>query len=122
MYNDFYLRTIDDPNYVPGVLTVQDEIENLVAQIKMTLLTSKGEVLGMPDFGFSAYDFLFDLNYVNTQSISQGAKEQIDKHCTLAANHTIDTEAQVIQLEKYRDAIGLAIDVDGGGGFGVLLA
>lgn len=121
MYNDFYLRTSEDPNFIPDVLTVQDEMENLVTQIRMTLLTSKCEVLGIPNFGFSAYDFLFDFNYINLVSVEDGANEQINTHCSLMENHTLSAKASVFKMEKYRDALGLNLDIDNKGSFGVLL-
>jgi hypothetical protein len=121
MYNDIYLRSEDDPNFVPDTLTTSDELENLVTQTRMTLLTNVGEVLGFPYFGFSAMDYLFELNYINLNSLATGAKDQIDTYCTLAENHKVETSAQVYKLEKYRDAVGLNIDIDNLGGFGVLL-
>ena len=48
---DFYMRSEEDPNYKKGILEVSDNTEEAISQIKMTLLTEKGSVLGDPDFG-----------------------------------------------------------------------
>lgn len=121
MYNDFYLRVPGDPKYFPDTLTVQNETENLLTQIRMTLLTSKNEVLGLPEFGFGAHDFLFDTNLINTDTVAEVAKEQIDTYCTLAVNHSIETDANVFALEKYRDALALDITIDGDLELGLML-
>ena len=121
MYNDFYLRSPDDPQYFPDILAVQNDTENLLTQIRMTLLTSKGEVLGMPDFGFGAHDYLFDTNMINTSTVADVAKDQIDLYCTLAEGRDIKTEANIFNLEKYRDALALDIKLDGELELGLLL-
>jgi len=121
VYNDFYLRSEDDPKYFPDTLSVQNELENLTTQVRMTLLTSKNEVLGMDEFGFGALDYLFDTNLINTLTVASVAKEQIDQYCTLAKDHLITTEANVFQLEKYRDGIALDISIDGDLELGLLL-
>lgn len=121
MYTDFYVRTQDDPNFIPDVLASNNELENLVTQIRMTLLTTENEVLGMPDFGFSAFKYLFNSNYVNVDTVAAAAKQQIDTYCTLAPTHNVETEANVYEIEKFRDALGLDVTIDGRGSFGVLL-
>ena len=57
---DFFFRNPIDPNYRTGIYESRDEIENTITQIRMTLLTRKGEVLGEPNFGFDATGYLFE--------------------------------------------------------------
>lgn len=120
MYLDFYMRTQDDPNFIPGKFVVSDLTESLVEQIKMTLLTNRGEVLGDAGFGFSAYDYLFDVNNADTQSISAKADQQINSYVTLANKVDVKTNAVIYQVEKYRNAIGLDVSVGEQGKFGIL--
>jgi len=120
MYLDFYMRTQDDPNFVTGVLQVSDPTESLVEQIKMTLLTDRGEVLGDSNFGFGAYDYLFDTHTADTQAISAKADQQINSYVTLANKTEVKTSAVVYEVEKYRNAIGLDIQVGQQGKFGIL--
>lgn len=120
MYNDFYLRPATDPNFIPGVMVVNNQTEALVQQIKMTLLTDKGEVLGDPNFGFSAFDYLFDTHEVNTTAIENKAMEQINDYVTLSQKTNVSTSAVVYEVEAYRNAIGLDIHVGELGKFGIL--
>lgn len=120
MYLDFYMRTSDDPNFIPGVFAISDPTEALVEQIKMTLLTDKGEVMGDPSFGFGAYDYLFDTHTADTATITAKANQQIASYVTLAAKTEVKTSAVVYQVEKYRNAIGLDIQVGDVGKFGIL--
>ena len=50
---DLYLRAPGDPNYQEGIYESNDSIENALQQIRITLLTRAGEVLG-EDIGFGA--------------------------------------------------------------------
>lgn len=120
MYLDFYLRPQDDPNYIPGVFAVSDPTEALVEQIKMTLLTGKGEVMGDINFGFGAYDYLFDTHTADTATISAKADEQIAGYVTLSQKTEVTTAAIVYEVEKFRNAIGLDIQVGTHGKFGIL--
>ena len=120
MYLDLYMRPETDPNFIPGVFVVSDPTEALVEQIKMTLLTDRGEVMGDPNFGFSAYDYLFDTHTADTATISAKADQQINAYVTLSNKTDIKTSAVVYQVEKYRNAIGLDIQVGQQGKFGIL--
>jgi len=50
---EIYNRDPLDPNYNPYQIETSDPVEICVGQIKMLLLTNKGEVLGDPKFGRS---------------------------------------------------------------------
>jgi hypothetical protein len=72
---DIYNRDPQDPNYVPYILEVTDPVEICVGQLKMMLLTDKGEVLGDPKFGLGLEALLFELN------LSEGSvRKEIDLH------------------------------------------
>ena len=51
MLQEFYFRDETDPNYVEDTYRVSDELESLIYQIRMTMGTTQGEVLGEPGFG-----------------------------------------------------------------------
>lgn len=114
------MRPETDPNFIPNILMVSDQTEALVEQIKMTLLTDRGEVLGDPNFGFSAYDYLFSTNSVDISAIESKAGEQISSYATLSNKVQVTTQANVYEIEKYRNAIGLDINVGDLGKFGIL--
>ena len=57
---DFYTRTTDDSKYLSDRVEVSDDLESAIQQVKMTLFTKKGEVLGEPDFGVDIDSYLFE--------------------------------------------------------------
>jgi hypothetical protein len=58
---EIYNRDPLDPNYNPYQIEVTDPIEICIGQLKMMLLTNKGEVLGDPKFGLNLEDLIFNL-------------------------------------------------------------
>lgn len=58
---EIYNRDPNDPKYNPYQLEVSDPIEICTGQLKMLLLTNKGEVLGDPKFGLNLEDLIFNL-------------------------------------------------------------
>ena len=58
---EIYNRDPNDPNYDPLSMEISDKVEICIGQIKMLLLTSKGEVLGDPRFGLNLEDLIFTL-------------------------------------------------------------
>lgn len=59
---DIYNRLATDQSYVPACETT-DEIEMILAQIKMVLGTNPGDVIGSPYFGLNIKRYLFNLSY-----------------------------------------------------------
>ena len=76
---DFYLRDENDPSFDSDQIEVYDELEACINQVKMTLLTNKGEVLGEPDFGIQIENYLFDFD-INPYLLSDEANGQISKY------------------------------------------
>jgi hypothetical protein len=63
---EIYNRDPKDPKYNPYQIETTDPIEICIGQLKMLLLTNKGEVLGDPKFGLNLEDLLFNLNLSET--------------------------------------------------------
>ncbi len=63
---EIYNRDPLDPNYNPYQIETSDPVEICVGQLKMLLLTNKGEVLGDPKFGLNLEDLIFTLNLSET--------------------------------------------------------
>jgi hypothetical protein len=58
---EIYNRDPLDPDYNPYQLETTDPTEICIGQLKMLLLTNKGEVLGDPKFGLNLEDLIFNL-------------------------------------------------------------
>lgn len=66
---DIYNRLATDQNYKVALET-EDEIEMILAQIKMVLGTKTGDVLGSPYFGVDIKRYLFNMSY-NEEELNQ---------------------------------------------------
>ena len=108
---DFYLRQENDPAFRPDQLEVYDELESALQQIKMTLFTRKGEVLGEPDFGVDVEKYLFEFN-IDPLLLSRDAGEQINKYVTEARKRNITVKpASYADDRANREIFVLLIDV-----------
>ena len=109
---DFYMRTESDPNFVPDQIEVYDEIESCVNQVRMTLLTNKGEVLGEPDFGLEVTKYLFDFE-IDPFNLADGANAQIQKYVSESRKRKVTAKPSYVTDEKERKTYILQIAIDG---------
>ena len=118
---DLYFRSPGDPNYREGIFESRDTIENAIQQIRMTLLTRPGEVLG-EDIGFNPEKFLFEFEGANLASINTEANEQINEYVLLAKPLRISAGAFNLSdsSDPYRVGIGLDVKIDGKSSFATI--
>jgi hypothetical protein len=108
---DFYTRTMEDPKYLGDRVEISDELESAIQQVKMTLFTKKGEVLGEPDFGIDLDSYLFEYS-VDPMSLSQDATSQINKYVAEARKRQISVSPSMYPDDKSnRDIFVLLIDI-----------
>jgi hypothetical protein len=109
---DFYMRPENDPKYREDQIEVYDEIEACIDQVKMTLLTNKGEVLGEPNFGIQPekYLFEFDLNPIN---LTDDALTQIEKYVSESKKRKVTVKPSYTTDERDRKVFALQIGIDG---------
>ena len=117
---EFNLRDESDPNYVPDMLEVNDEIEALIYQIKMPLGTNQGEVLGEPDFGCDMDGVLFSTEFYMV-SVDKILTDQVTQYSELAQIYPVTIVMQQVSASKYRNAILLDVKINGISTFGALM-
>lgn len=119
---DFYFRAPGDPNYSENKLSSTDDVENTIEQIRMTLLTRKGEVLGEPDFGLDVTKYLFEFEGTPLSVLEKEADGQIHEYITMSKIYTIKADAFVLDdiADLYKTGIGLDISLDGRRAFATL--
>jgi len=71
MLRDIYLRNEDDPKYVANKMEENDNIQDLVEQIKMLFATSPGEVIAYPYYGMNLEDLLFEFDADQDQILQE---------------------------------------------------
>ena len=116
---DFYMRSLDDPKYIKDTLETTDEIEEIVSQIRMTLLTEKGEVLGEPNFGVDVNKYLFEFD-IDPFSLSGSAEQQIDKYVTGSRKRDIQVRPGKYTDDRDRQIFVLSINIKGSDSFALL--
>lgn len=62
MIRELYCKLPTDLDYIPS-LESEDDLFNLLQQIRVVLGTKPGEVLGSPMFGIDLEKYLFTMNY-----------------------------------------------------------
>jgi hypothetical protein len=118
---DLYLRAPGDPNFQEGIFESNDSIENALQQVRMTLLTRPGEVLG-EDIGFNSERYLFDFETLSIEELERDANEQISEYVLLSKPYNITAEAFNISdlADPFKTGLGLDIKVDGKSAFATL--
>jgi hypothetical protein len=118
---DLYLRAPGDPNYQPDIFESNDSIENAIQQIRMTLLTRAGEVLG-EDIGFNAEKYLFDFEYSDISAMEKDANDQINEYVLFSRPYSISANAFTMDdiSDPYKVGLGLDIKIDGHSAFATM--
>ncbi len=109
---DFYTRTEEDPKFRPDQVEVYDELEACITQVRMTLLTNKGEVLGESDFGIQVEKYLFDFD-LNPFQLSDEANSQVGKYVSESKKRNITLSPYYVDDEKGNKLYVLNINIDG---------
>ena len=112
---DFFFRNQLDPNYRIGIYESRDQIENTITQIRMTLLTKKGEVLGEPEFGFDATGYLFEFEGRSLDHIEKVVDEQIHNYVMMSKIYTIVANPFTLNdlSDNYKAGLGITVEVNG---------
>lgn len=108
---DFYFRNPSDPAYREGILQTNDDLENTLQQVRMTLLTKKGEVLGEPDFGFGMEQYLFEFDSIPLSLINKDANEQIEEYVLYSRKYKVRAEAGYVTGIDDENRTSLVMDV-----------
>lgn len=108
---DFYIRSESDPAFRKEQLEVHDELESTLQQIKMTLFTKRGEVLGEPEFGLDVEKYLFEFS-VDPFALTKDAGYQINKYVGGTRKRTIDVKPAIYNdIKSNRDVFVLLINI-----------
>lgn len=108
---DFYFRDQTDPAFRPDQLEVYDSLEETLQQVKMTLFTRKGEVLGEPEFGIDVEKYLFEFS-IDPFALSKEANDQINTYVGEGRARTIKTRPATYNDSRAgREIFVLLIDI-----------
>lgn len=119
---DFYFRAPGDQNYKADIFESTNDIENTVSQVRMTLLTRKGEVLGEPNFGLDVTKYLFEFEGYPIDILEKEASDQIQNYVMLAKIYEVVPNAFTLDDagDMFKVGLGLDISIKGKRTFAVL--
>jgi hypothetical protein len=110
MLKDIYTRDVSSDKYDPLRLEVDDSLSDLIIKIENTLFTTKGAVLGVPDFGCNLDELIFTL-VLNESSIERRINNQIASYCLNGdGTQEFDVNAQV-QFFSTLERDGALVDI-----------
>jgi hypothetical protein len=115
MITDIYIQHQGEPRYDENLMVENEEMLILLAQLKMTLMTSKESVLGAASFGVDENRMLFDFSEsFNKVSLENEIRYQLKEYCTLLKNRNWEVEAYIVPdgTDQYRDAIHVLLTID----------
>lgn len=105
------MRSENDPKFRDDQIEVYDDLEACINQVRMTLLTNKGEVLGEPEFGLEMEKYLFDFE-LDPFVLSDSAHEQVNAYVTESRKRNIKITPSYTEDEKGRKIYALQISID----------
>ena len=112
MVKEIYIRTPNDPNFIPNIIDYSNEVESTLSQLKMILGTNKGDVFG-------TYDFGLDLNYLvfgtklPKEEIRQRLLDQIVSYGNISKNISLDIDINFGQSGYGYDYAIIDITING---------
>ena len=112
MVKEIYIRTPDDPNFVPNIIDYSNEVESTLSQLKMILGTNKGDVLGTYDFGLDLSYLVFGTK-LPKEEIRQRLLDQIVSYGNISKNISLDIDINFGQSGYGYDYAIIDITING---------
>ena len=107
MLRDVYAIPNVESRYKPGVLEVNNELDEIIQQIDCLLFTRKGEVLMMPDFGCDLHKYLFETTW-NKNAIKYMIESQINTYIYLDGKYKVNVNVEFVKCEYN---VGMIVDL-----------
>ena len=91
-------------------MEVDGDIAEILVQIETLLFTSKGSVLGDPDFGLNFNDYVYSFRY-NDKMLSNIVSEAITRFVPLSKKYNIDVTVDFTkEIDRHLVFISIVID------------
>ena len=107
MLRDIYAIPNAENRYKPGVLEVNNELDEIIQQVDCLLFTRKGEVLMMPEFGVDLHKYLFETTW-NQTAIEYMIESQINTYIYMDGTYKVSVKVEFIQWEYN---VGMLVDL-----------
>lgn len=114
---ELYIKAVGDPNFRPDQLQVDEEIQLMLTQIETLLFTSKGDVMGMPEFGLNLEDYVYSFMY-NDDMIKGVVSTAISTYVPYSTKYPVSVNVEYV-TETERNAMYIDITIDNRYGIGL---
>jgi len=104
MIRDIYIKSVEDQNYVYGILEHNDAIESIISKIKVLLGTRQGSVLGDLNLGLGIEDLIFE-SKINKTQLEEKIKSQFNQYISETADYKIVPQVSFGRAENYDYAV-----------------
>ena len=107
---EFYIKKEGDPRFDVGQMEVDGDIAKILVQIETLLFTSKGSVLGDPDFGLNFNDYVYSFRY-NDNMLSNIVSEAITRFVPLSKKYGVDVQVDFTdEVDRHLVFISIVVD------------
>lgn len=107
---EFYIKKYGDPKFDSGQMEVDDEITELLIQLETLLFTSKGSVLGDPDFGLNLDDYVYSFRY-NDKMLVKVVSEAINIYIPLSKKYSVEVTVDFTdEVDRHLVFISIVVD------------
>lgn len=102
-FRDFYISYQGHPRYEVNKLVEDDPINVVLQKYEMLILTNKGDIFGMPEFGCDLIEYLHE-TILSANVIEEDIKQQINRYIpeALGINYEL-TVAIYEDPERYQE-------------------
>lgn len=114
---ELYIKAIGDPNFRSDQMQVDEDIQLMLTQIETLLFTSKGDVMGAPNFGLNLEDYVYSFMY-NNDMIKGVVSSAIAENVPFSTKYPVTVNVDYI-TETDRNAMYIDITIDNRYGIGV---
>lgn len=107
---EFYIKKKGDPRFDKSQMEIDGDISEIMIQLETLLFTSKGSVLGDPDFGLNLDDYVYSFRY-NDNMLVGVVSDAIDKYVPLSKKYNVDVTVDFTdEVDRHLVFISIVID------------
>ena len=107
---EFYIKKDGDPRFDVSQMEIDGDISEILIQIETLLFTSKGSVLGDPDFGLNLDDYVYSFRY-NDDMLATEVSKAISRFVPLSKKYSVDVTVDFTdEIDRHLVFISIVVD------------
>ena len=107
---EFYIKKDGDPRFDISQMEIDGDISEILIQIETLLFTTKGSVLGDPDFGLNLDDYVYSFRY-NDNMLVGVVRDAISRFVPLSKKYNVDVTVDFTdEVDRHLVFVSIVID------------